>query len=157
MDGHGLQHQHVLLPGQRAHLRQLPAVEGDGLFAQHVFASLNGGLHPVVVGIVRAGDVDHVQIRITHQGVRRGMYTPDAVFSGQFLRRLFPPAGNGLDAAIDRLQRGRHATRCCTCAQNAPAPVSVAHVQYPPDAMSAGVTALPGQGIRPAPPEQPTQ
>ena len=132
VDGHRLGHHHALRAGQQHHLGQLPGVQRDGLLAQHVLASLHGRLHPGVVGVVRRGDVDHVQVRILQHGLGAGVHPVDAVASGQRPRRFLAAAGDGLDTAIDGLQRRRHAIGRCPRAQDAPAPRSLCHVRCPP-------------------------
>ena len=122
IDGHRLGHHHALRACQQHHLGQLPGVQRDGLLAQHVLAGLHGRLHPGVVGVVRRGDVDHVQVRILQHGLGAGMHAADAVAPGQRPRRFLAAAGNGLDAPVDGLQRRRHAIGRRPCAQDAPAP-----------------------------------
>ena len=132
IDGHRLGHHHTLRACQQHHLGQLPGIQRDGLLAQHMLAGLNGRLHPGVVGVMGRGDVDHVQVRILQHGLGAGMHAADAVTPGQRPRRFLAATGNGLDAAVDGLQRRRHAGGRCPCAQDAPAPRSLFHVRCPP-------------------------
>ena len=105
-DRHRLSQNEALALRERDHLVELLRIESDRLLDKQVLAVFQRLLHEAVVSIVRAGDVNDVDIVVREHLVDRRVHLPNAILFGK-------SNSFGVRAVADRVEGLSHLLQPC--------------------------------------------
>ena len=126
-DGHRLAEDQILFLCKRDHLVKLARVEGDGLLDKEVFAVLERTLHKVVVRIVRAGDVDDVNLIVKEHLIDGVIHLLDAVLFSKGDRLVIGTVADSIELFVHLLQSARHFVSDHACTEYCPIQIFLFH------------------------------